>query len=626
MLSRHGRIELTRAGDRLWASAAYLVAAVSIWTMLSHSWVPIDEGTIALSARMVRAGFIPHADFAYPYTGALAFWNALAIKFTGDSMLTPRYALFAAFLLWLPAIWSLARRFAPAPQAAAAVVLAAWWSLLIYPAAMPTWYVLFLTTWALVALARWNDTGARVWLMMAGIAVGLAIVVRQTGILTLVGAGFGVIAIHQDREREFASGSATAPSETRVADPLVIVLLAIAMLVPIGLIVWRGLLAGEVPTIALPLAATIAALAWRERGLHANLGESRRALIRAWGTLAAYAFVAPALLLVFYASHGVVGALVDGVVGGTMRTAAVIDTPMVPAITILVFAIPLSLVAVAALRLPPVTWAVDTAIAGAVAIGVGVAAMQFTNAYLAVWYFAVVLLPVGVLIAARSAMLSATRAGTRAGGVAPGSGLVLAIAAATALLAANQVPYALPNYFGYVAPLAFVLMLVVAARAGVSRQVMIPAAILLVFGGWFHRIGSVGTVGVAPVWWDDAHRLPGDHGKLLVTASDSAQQSRVIALITSHASPESFAAGPELIHLFALAGTRRVVSQPYLLAPDAQADSSAISMAIDTLRIRVVVINDAPRFLAPVSASARTWIAARYPNSERVGDMDVRWR
>jgi hypothetical protein len=204
--------------------------------------------------------------------------------------------------------------------------------------------------------------------------------------------------------------------------------------------------------------------------------------------------------------------------------------------------------------------------------------------------------------------------------------LVLAIAAATALLALNQVPYAAPNYFGYVAPLAFLLALIGAARSGRAQRVVLPLTVLLLFGGWFHRIGYVGTVGLAPIWWDDAHALPGPHGRLLVSSADSANAARIVALIAEHGDGERFAAGPELPHLYVLAGTVRLVAQPYLLAPDAGADSTMMAAAIDTARTRVVVVNDDPHFLPALTPSARAWLVARYPASERVGQVDFRWR
>ena len=606
---------MARIGSRAWGIAAYLIAAVSVGTMLSHGWVPIDEGTIVLSARLVRAGYLPHLDFAYPYTGALAWWNAWATRVLGDTSLAPRYALFAAFLFWLPAVWSLARRYVPAPGAAAVVLLAAWWSLLIYPAAMPTWYLLFLTTWMLVALARWSERGAGPrWLLLAGAAAGVAIVVKQTGVLTLVGAGFAVLALHQDRER---SAPDSAGVLSRHPDRFVVLLLCIALVVPAALVVRRGPLAGEGPLVALPLAAAIIALVARERRLHSDVTRSRRALLGSWGTLIAGALIAPGLLVAFYMKHGGIRALADGAIGGALRTAATIESPMPPALTIFAYAIPLVAAAAVAFKARSARVIADVVLAGIVAVAAGLAAMYFTSAYLSVWYFAMLVLPAAVLGAA---WMSARRS------VNANDGLVLGIAASAALLAANQVPYAAPNYFGYVAPLAFLVGIVVMTRAGFGRAAMIPAAVLLLFGGWYHRIGGVGTVGIGPIWWDDAHRLPGAHGGLLVTGPDSAAHARLMTLIGGHGGAEAFVAGPELGELYVLAGTRRLVAQSYLLSPDATADSLTLAAAIDTTRIRSVAINTVPHFLPAVSPAARAWIATRYPNAERVGDVEFRWR
>ena len=99
-----------------------------------------------------------------------------------------------------------------------------------------------------------------------------------------------------------------------------------------------------------------------------------------------------------------------------------------------------------------------------------------------------------------------------------------------------------------------------------------------------------------------------------------------MALIAEHGGAEAFAAGPELPALFVLAGTKRLVSQPYLLAPDANADSVALAVAVDAPRTRLIVINNTPQFLPPISASARLWLTHRFPYSEQVGAMEVRWQ
>lgn len=227
----------TGVPPRAHAIVAWLVAVVSVATMISHSWVPLDEGTTLLAARWVEGGALPHRDFAYPYTGGLAALHALTVRLVGDSMLAPRLNLLAAFALWLPAVWFLARRFTTPVVAALMTVACAWWSILVYPAAMPTWYLLFCATWGAAALAKWYDTGALWWVLIAGLAAGVAIAIKQTGVGTLVGAGFGVLAIHQSRVSP--ERGATGQQDRSL---LTIALLAVAGVVPLAIAVKRGLL------------------------------------------------------------------------------------------------------------------------------------------------------------------------------------------------------------------------------------------------------------------------------------------------------------------------------------------------------------------------------------------------
>lgn len=591
---------------RTYGIGVWLIAVVSIAVMVSHSWVPLDEGTTLLAARWAEAGALPHRDFAYPYTGGLAALHALTVRLVGDSMLAPRLNLLVAFALWLPAIWVIARRFATPAVAALTMLACAWWSVLVYPAAMPTWYLLFCATWATAALARWHDTGALRWVILAGVAAGVAIAIKQTGLGTLVGAGFGVLAIHQ--HREMRAGETLRRPAQKV---FTLSLLAVATIVPIAIILRRGVLSGEALAITLPLGAVILALAVRE--WNSPTASSTRRLMGAWGALGLGALLPIAALVAWYAVNGAVDSFVAANTGGVLRTAATIERAMTPWPAMLSYGLPATLVigglAYLTTRVRPSGAAL--AVGLLLTLAVGVAASEFTPAYLGVWYSAQLLLPAAVVVIGR-----------RRGGDDP---IPLVVAAAAALLAINQVPYGAPNYFAYVAPLGFLAAL--AAGVAVPRRAMLATLVVLTaFGGWFHRIGSVQSVGFGPVWWDDAHPLPGSHGKLLVTAPDSAAYDRLVSLVATHSGPERFLAGPELGALYALTGTRRVVAQPYLLTDDPLGDSTAIAAAVDTTLVSAVAVNDEPHFLAPISASARRWIETHYPNVERVGAVQFRWR
>jgi hypothetical protein len=83
-----------------------------------RGWVPSDEGTLGQSAERVLHGEMPHRDFHYPDTGGLAYIDAAIFKLFGINLLWLRLFLFAWFLVWVPAVYTLGRQFlAPWPAA-----------------------------------------------------------------------------------------------------------------------------------------------------------------------------------------------------------------------------------------------------------------------------------------------------------------------------------------------------------------------------------------------------------------------------------------------------------------------------------------------------------------------------
>jgi hypothetical protein len=329
----------------------------------------------------------------------------------------------------------------------------------------------------------------------------------------------------------------------------------------------------------------------------------------------------------WFAGHGALGALYDGAVVGGERTATTIARPMPPVPSMIALAMPVAAAAWLAGRPRAAPLRMVAGVVGAL-IMCG-AAMEYVPAYRSIWYAA--------QVAACAAVCGVAWQSRRATCAHARGGVPLAIACATALLGLNAVPYAAPNYFAYVAPLALLSGIAwwAVARDGAAaagRPVSpwlrspLPVLLALAFGGWFHRIGSVHTVGDGSIWWDDAHPLVGPAGGVRVTAADSATYARLRELVAAHGGPEAFTAGPELSALYVLSGTTRVVRQPFLLVPDAHADAAAMARLLDTTATRAVAINDAPTFLPRIDPGARAWLATRYPFVERVGDIDFRWR
>lgn len=152
---------------------------------LDYSWLPHDDGTLALAAQEVMRGKWPHLDFDTPYSGGLALLNSVFFNVGGRDFVTMRYGLFLVAVASIAvAAWTLARNvpwFVVAP--AIGVTLA--WSIGVYPTPMPSWYQVFLALAAGAALLAYLRSGSATALATAGGLVGLGVITKVTGLFTL---------------------------------------------------------------------------------------------------------------------------------------------------------------------------------------------------------------------------------------------------------------------------------------------------------------------------------------------------------------------------------------------------------------------------------------------------------
>lgn len=592
-----------------WSLAVALVGAVlSVVTALAHDWVPLDEGTIALTALRTFEGALPHRDYLYPYTGGLIWWHALAMRLFGVTLLAPRYALLIAFVAWLPAFWWLARRLTDDWWAAVTTIVVSWWSLVIYPAAMSSWYVLFCATWAMVALVRWEARGSRGALFAAGVACGVAIACKQTGLYALAAALLGLL--YMDQARHAAGAGARGRP-----DPVIVLGLGAVGALVVRLFGARAGDSGEFLRLELPVFAVLAVAAWRERSVGVAPGR-RAALARDVAVVLAGAGVPLALLAARFAAAGALDALLTGALSDGVRRIASLATPMPAGATTLVAALPLAAIAALEWWAAERWWAPVGAamLAGAVVVGSFLA----TPVYLAVWSAAVLVLPVSVLLIAWGRRQAAQ---TRTSDTLP-----LVVAAFAGFLSLNQFPYAAPNYFAYVAPLAALVGVALIHSLRWKHRVAFLGTVFALFGLTALRVGSVHTVGIAPIWWDASHPLAGPRGGLLVTVADSQHYAQLDSLVRAHHRTGALIAGPELPELYFLSGLPSPLHDAYAALPPGVSDTLAMGTAIDVTAVDVIVLKDDPRFAPALTAAQRAWYVARFPQVERVGTVEVRWR
>src|SRR5215470_16874184 len=162
--------------------AVWLLSVSYLAANLNHGWISYDDGALGQSAERVLHGEIPHRDFADPYTGGLAFLNALVFKIFGVQLIWLRLPLFVLFVPWVPAVYAIARQFLGPLASAGVTLVSVAWSVSNYPAAMPSWYNLYFATFGVLAVAKYIAKPALHWLVLAGLAGGCSFLFKSVGL------------------------------------------------------------------------------------------------------------------------------------------------------------------------------------------------------------------------------------------------------------------------------------------------------------------------------------------------------------------------------------------------------------------------------------------------------------
>src|SRR6266496_3770069 len=158
------------------AALVYLIPSVL------RGWIPYDDGMLGQQAELVLHGAIPHVDYEEVYTGGLSWLYAAVFKVTSVDLVNLRWALFvgASAALWL--VYAITRRYLRPLGAALATWVALLWSFPNYFAGLPSWWLLICALFCLWTLIRYVETQQVRYALAAGLAAGVAIAIKQTGV------------------------------------------------------------------------------------------------------------------------------------------------------------------------------------------------------------------------------------------------------------------------------------------------------------------------------------------------------------------------------------------------------------------------------------------------------------
>ncbi len=258
----------------------------------------------------------------------------------------------------------------------------------------------------------------------------------------------------------------------------------------------------------------------------------------------------------------------------------------------------------------------------ATALLVLLARSRYANPYEAVWYGARALLPLSVcagalLLASRRASVHPVRERQLA--------LVLAV---TALCALVQFPFAAPIYFCYVAPLALLAAVAVAATwdAGPKPMAAVMLVFLLVFALLRVNPGFIYAMGVNYVQDRQTEPLSLARAGVRVTPEDKMTYEGMAATVEAHAHGDYLWAGPDAPEVYFLTGKRNPTRTLFDFFDSPGGRATRVLEAMDRHSVKVIVLHSRPPFSGPLPRALRDSLERRFPHAEAHGWFQVRWR
>lgn len=571
---------------------------------LRRGWVPHDEGAFGEAALRVLGGELPHRDYDELYTGGLTYLHALGFRALGIDLASLRIVLFAWFLAWVPAVYCVASRWASPLVAGSVTLLAVAWSVPNYAAAVPSWYNLFFATFGVLALLRHLEHGSRRALFVAGLAGGVSVLVKSPG-LYYVG-GVLLFLLYRAQRLAGTDGASGRAAVLTVVLALPVVALLALVRSPFG--------AAPVVQFVLPIGALVLVIvrdAWRRAGNLAALG--RLVVPFVLGAAAPIAaFVVP------YALAGALPALVRGlfVLPAKRLSFARVELPALASGWPIVPVLAAAWIAAAG---PRRLRTVATVAVAAVLAGVFVSSGTSRTAYGFAWHALDLVVP--ALVVAGAALVASEAGCDRRRQQAM---LLLCVLAPANLV---RFPFSAPIYFCYVAPLV-----VLSAAAVIALLDAPPRGLVAALGG-FYLAFAVLRVTPGFIYAMGIHAQPDPEtvrltlpraGGLRVAPDEATEYERLIPLVQAHGAGEFIYAGPDCPEVYFLAERRNPGRELFDFFDDTDRRTRVLR-AIETHDVRVVVLSSRPQF-SPRDRELERALAARFPETERVGRFEVRWR
>jgi hypothetical protein len=607
-------------GHRTLGGLMIVAALVYLLHFVPRGWIPHDEGMLGQSADLVLHGSLPHVDYEEAYTGGLSWLYAALFRLTSVDLINVRWLLFGVACWASGLVYAIARRYLHPTGAALATWVALGWSFPNYFAGLPSWWLLICALACIWTVIRYTETGRWRFLVAAGLAVGVAMAIKQTGVYLVVAL---VLSLLYDGGRSNRALSRPAARGERPAAPVEGLArwgAAVTAIVFAAAILTSRIFDVEGLYLFLPAAACAVVLIL-PRGWRSESPLARSPLPVVVVAIAAAALPLACLLVPYLIRHR----LWDFVYGSVLlpRKRLAFASMSMPGPSALIAGLPLlALTSLAAASSRLGTWSVPAkSLLWTAAFLVPIAALWNVFGYQLIWQSArlyAALLPVGVCW--RLALDRGPHPEQR-----PALFTSVAMLAWASL---NQFPFAAPIYFCYVAPLAVVAAITaLGTGAGPGRVTLLPwAVMLLLFAVLCANRGYVYPLGVfhGPLRFQTPLKLARAH--LNVSSGDAYVYRRLVFSIERQLHGGQLVAGPDCPEVYFLSGLTNPSGTLFDFFSIDTTDPSTNDDIGAWLKGAVIVLNHEPSFSPAPSAKLSERLRREFPYGEDIGRFEMRWR
>ena len=586
-----------------------LVAAIYVWTKLDQGWIAHDEGQLGQCAQRTFAGELPHRDFDEMYTGALSFLNALSFQIWGANSLSIRWMLFAWFVPFLASMYWLFSELTKPVTAGLLTLLAAAWSIPMYPAPMPSWYNLFFAGWVLCALMCFLKKGQRRYLLLAGLMIGGSILFKITGVFILAGTLLFLYFF-----RQTSRGEGDDESTSRLFSVLATIALLVAGSLSFVFVTSQDPIMQALHFV-IPFLGLVAIVIFREWTLaRGKLKDRVLDLVRDFTPLMIGIAIPMGCLVIYYWNENALGDLAYGILILPGKRIDLAALPF-PSLDNLIFSVPIGALIFAGLwsikgkskAQPSKTSKSRAMLIGSIAMiafllmigsdfGRIVGLMSFRN-----------LGP--ILVLGNLALIF----GFREKLTRQRQHLLYLVTVIPFFVSLIQFPYASPIYFFYAAPL-----LILTALIAVELQGRVPRKLLMVVVVFLILFSSIQfhapVTGLPFVSNHHRVRLESERCQFIVDSKEAAAVNAMCELVAQHSSAnDTVFTTPDLPEVNYLCNRRPFNGVMYeFFRKDLYADLEKLKDELASRDVRLVVINERPPFSPQVTEDFRTIALADY--------------